>query len=86
MREPGLLILQNGTTGTSTILFGYEWEKVETPAGKIVWHAIDQEEDDKAPDAENSSIRVPTMMTTADMSMREDPAYREISKRFHEKP
>ena len=72
--------------GYFDILFGYEWEKVETPAGKIVWHAIDQEEDDKAPDAENSSIRVPTMMTTADMSMREDPAYREISKRFHENP
>ena len=72
--------------GYFDILFGYEWEKVETPAGKIVWHAIDQEEDDKAPDAENSSVRVPTMMTTADMSMREDPAYREISKRFHENP
>ena len=72
--------------GYFDILFGYEWEKVETPAGQIVWHAIDQEEDDKAPDAENSSVRVPTMMTTADMSMREDPAYREISKRFHENP
>ena len=72
--------------GYFDILFGYEWKKVETPAGKIVWHAIDQEEDDKAPDAENSSVRVPTMMTTADMSMREDPAYREISKRFHENP
>jgi len=72
--------------GYFDILFGYEWEKVKTPAGKIVWHAIDQEEDDKAPDAENSSVRVPTMMTTADMSMREDPAYREISKRFHENP
>ena len=72
--------------GYFDILFGYEWEKVETPAGKIVWHAIDQEENDKAPDAENSSVRVPTMMTTADMSMREDPAYREISKRFHENP
>jgi catalase-peroxidase len=59
---------------------------VETPAGKVVWHAIDQKEEDKAPDAENSSVRVPTMMTTADMSMREDPAYCEISKRFHENP
>ena len=72
--------------GYFDLLFGYEWEKVETPAGKIVWHAIDQKEDDKAPDAEDSSVRVPTMMTTADMSMREDPAYREISKRFHENP
>jgi len=72
--------------GYFDILFGYEWEKVETPAGKIVWHAIDQKEEDMAPDAEDSSVRVPTMMTTADIAMREDPAYREISKRFHENP
>jgi len=72
--------------GYFDLLFGYEWEKVETPAGKIVWHAIDQKEEDMAPDAEDSSVRVPTMMTTADMAMREDPAYREISKRFHENP
>ena len=39
-----------------------------------------------APDAEDSSVRVPTMMTTADMSMREDPIYKKISKRFHENP
>ena len=72
--------------GYFDLLFGYEWEKVETPAGKIVWHAIDQKEEDMAPDAADSSKRVPTMMTTADMSMREDPAYRKISKRFHENP
>ena len=72
--------------GYFDLLFGYEWEKVETPAGKIVWHAIDQKEEDMAPDAEDSSKRVPTMMTTADMSMREDPEYRKISKRFHENP
>ena len=72
--------------GYFDLLFGYEWEKVETPSGKIVWHAIDQKEEEMAPDAEDPSVRVPTMMTTADMSMREDPIYREISKRFHENP
>ena len=72
--------------GYFDLLFGYEWEKVETPAGKIVWHAIDQKEEDMAPDAADPSKRVPTMMTTADMSMREDPIYRKISKRFHENP
>ena len=72
--------------GYFDLLFGYEWEKVETPAGKIVWHAVDQKEEDMAPDATDSSKKVPTMMTTADMSMREDPAYRKISKRFHENP
>ncbi len=72
--------------GYFDLLFGYEWEKVETPSGKIVWHAIDQKEEDMAPDAEDPSVRVPTMMTTADMSMREDPIYKKISKRFHENP
>ena len=72
--------------GYFNLLFGYEWEKVETPSGKIVWHAIDQKEEDMAPDAEDPSVRVPTMMTTADMSMREDPIYKKISKRFHENP
>ena len=72
--------------GYFDLLFGYEWEKVETPSGKIVWHAIDQKDEDMAPDAEDPSVKVPTMMTTADMSMREDPIYKEISKRFHENP
>ena len=72
--------------GYFDLLFGYEWEKVETPAGKIVWHAVGQKEEDMAPDAADPSKKVPTMMTTADMSMREDPAYRKISKRFHENP
>ena len=72
--------------GYFDLLFGYEWEKVETPSGKIVWHAIDQKEEDMAPDAEDPSVRVPTMMTTADMSMIEDPIYKKISKRFHENP
>ncbi len=39
-----------------------------------------------APDAEDSSKKVPTMMTTADMALREDPSYNKISKRFHENP
>ena len=72
--------------GYFDLLFGYEWEKVETPAGAIVWHAIDVKDEDLAPDAEDSSVRVPTMMTTADISLREDPIYKKISKRFHENP
>tara|TARA_Y100001970_G_scaffold266394_1_gene355003 strand:- start:18577 stop:20709 length:2133 start_codon:yes stop_codon:yes gene_type:complete len=72
--------------GYFDLLFGYEWEKVETPAGKVVWHAIDQQDQDMAPDAEDSSKKVPTMMTTADMALREDPEYKKISKRFHENP
>ena len=72
--------------GYFDLLFGYEWEQVTTPAGAIVWHAIDQTEEDMAPDAEDSSKKVPTMMTTADIALREDPIYKDISKRFHENP
>ncbi|MAA54464.1 MAG: catalase/peroxidase HPI [Porticoccaceae bacterium] len=72
--------------GYFDLLLGYEWEKVETPAGKIVWHAAGQQEEDMAPDAADASKKVPTMMTTADMALREDPAYLKISKRFHENP
>ena len=72
--------------GYFDLLFGYEWEQATTPAGAIVWHSIDPKDEDLAPDAEDSSKKVPTMMTTADMAMREDPAYNKISKRFHENP
>ena len=72
--------------GYFDLLFGYEWEQATTPAGAIVWHAVDQKDEDKAPDAEDSSVKVPTMMTTADMALRMDPEYNKISKRFHENP
>ena len=72
--------------GYFDLLFGYEWKLVKSPAGAHIWHAIDPKLEDMAPDAEDASIRVPTMMTTADMAMREDPAYCKISKRFHENP
>ena len=72
--------------GYFDLLLGYEWELVKSPAGAHQWHAIDPEEKDLAPDAEDGSVSVPTMMTTADMAMREDPTYREISKRFHANP
>jgi len=72
--------------GYFEVLLGYEWELVKSPAGAHQWQAIDPEEKDLAPDAEDGSVRVPTIMTTADMAMREDPVYREISKRFHQNP
>ena len=72
--------------GYFDLLFGYEWELTKSPAGAHIWHAVNQKEEDMAPDAEDASIKVPTMMTTADIAMREDPSYREVSKRFHENP
>jgi catalase-peroxidase len=72
--------------GYFDLLFGYEWELVDTPAGAKVWHAINPADEDLAPDAEDSSVKVPTMMTTADIALREDPEYKKISKHFHENP
>jgi catalase-peroxidase len=72
--------------GYFDLLLEYEWELVKSPAGAHQWHAVNPKEEDLAPDAEDASVRVPTMMTTADMAMREDPIYKEISKRFHENP
>ena len=72
--------------GYFDMLFGYEWELVKSPAGAHQWHPIDPKDEDMAPDVEDSSQKVTTIMTTADMAMREDPEYRKISKHFHENP
>ncbi len=70
------------------LLFKYEnsWKLVKSPAGAYQWTPENPDEDDMAPDPEDSSVKVPTMMTTADMAMIRDPEYRKISKIFHENP
>ncbi|MEU9167564.1 catalase/peroxidase HPI [Streptomyces sp. NPDC048420] len=65
------------------ILFGYEWELTQSPAGANQWVAKDAEA--IIPDAHSDSKKLPTMLTT-DLSLRFDPIYGEISKRFHENP
>jgi catalase-peroxidase len=72
--------------GYFDLLLGYEWELTKSPAGAHIWQPIDVKDEHLAPDAEDASIRVSTMMTTADMAMREDPEYRKISERFHANP
>ena len=74
--------------GYFDMLFKYDdtWELTKSPAGAHQWTPSNQEEGDMAPDAEDASIKVPTMMTTADMAMIRDPEYRKISKHFHENP
>ena len=74
--------------GYFDMLFKYDetWTLTKSPAGAHQWTPSNQEEADMAPDAEDSSIKVPTMMTTADMAMIRDPEYRKISKHFHENP
>jgi catalase-peroxidase len=72
--------------GYFDMLFGYEWELTKSPAGAWQWTPKDVADKDLAPDVGDSSKRVPTIMTTADMAMRMDPIYEPISRRFHENP
>lgn len=72
--------------GFFELLFGYEWELTKSPAGAHQWVAVNPADEHLAPDAEDASIRVPTMMTTADMALRMDPVYEKISRRYYENP
>ena len=72
--------------GYFDLLFKYEWKLGKSPAGAHQWYAVDQKEEDMAPDAHDPSKKVPTIMATTDIALREDPSYKKISKRFHENP
>jgi len=68
------------------MLFGNEWERTKSPAGAWQWTPKETTDSNQAPAVDNASKRVPIMMTTADMSMRMDPIYEPIARRFHEHP
>ena len=68
------------------LLFKYDYELTESPAGAKMWTPVNPEEADMAPDARDPSKKVPTIMTTADMALKLDPDYRAISERFHANP
>ena len=68
--------------GYFDLLFKYEWELKKSPAGAWQWMPIDIAEEDMPVDVEDPSIRCMPIMTDADMAMKMDPAYREISERF----
>jgi catalase-peroxidase len=70
--------------GYFDLLFKYEWESKKSPAGAWQWMPIDIAEEDMPVDVEDPSIRCMPIMTDADMAMKMDPAYREISLRFKE--
>ena len=72
--------------GYFDLLFKYEWQLTKSPAGANIWHPVDLDEADMAPQVDGSGHKVSPMMTTADMAMITDPDYRKISKRFHENP
>ncbi len=68
------------------LLLGYDWKLVKSPAGAWQWEPINPKEEHLAPAAHDKNKKVTTIMTTADMAMKMDPIYGEISKRFHANP
>jgi catalase-peroxidase len=72
--------------GYLELLFKYEWECKKSPAGAWQWHPIDCAEEDMVPQVDGSDQKVLPMMTTADISLKTDPKYREICQRFLANP
>ncbi len=72
--------------GYFEMLFTYEWELVKSPAGAHQWRAKNVRPEHMIPDAHDPSKKHPPMMTTADLSLRFDPVYEKISRRFLNDP
>ncbi len=72
--------------GYLKVLFKYEWELVKSPAGANQWLAKDVEDEDMVVDAHDPSKKHRPMMTTADLSLRYDPAYEPIARRYLANP
>jgi len=68
------------------MLFDYDYDLIKSPAGAWQWVPVNPDEKDLAPAAHNPSKRVTTIMTTADLSLKMDPIFRPIAKRFYENP
>ena len=72
--------------GYLKVLFKYEWELVKSPAGANQWLAKDVAEEDMVVDAHDPSKKRRPMMTTADLSLRFDPIYEPIARRYLQNP
>jgi catalase-peroxidase len=64
------------------LLLDYDYELVHSPAGAQQWQPINQKPEDMAPAAWDPNVKVPTMMTTADMALKMDPEFRKVSEKF----
>jgi catalase-peroxidase len=67
-------------------LFGFEWELTKSPAGAHQWKPKGGAGADLVPDAHDPKKKHPPMMATTDLSLRMDPAYEKIARRFHKNP
>ncbi len=72
--------------GYLKVLFKYEWELLKSPAGAYIWLAKDVDEEDMVVDAHDPTKKHRPMMTTADLSLKFDPIYEKIARRFLENP
>jgi catalase-peroxidase len=72
--------------GYLKVLFKYEWELLKSPAGAYIWLAKDVEEEDMVVDAHDPSKKHRPMMTTADLSLKFDPVYEKIARRYLANP
>ena len=72
--------------GYFEMLFTYDWELTQSPSGNPQWTPINPKAENLIPDAHDPSKLHPPMMTTADLSLKFDPAYEKISRRFYENP
>ncbi|MDY0093260.1 MAG: catalase/peroxidase HPI [Candidatus Vecturithrix sp.] len=72
--------------GYFDMLFGYDWNLVKSPAGAWQWVPVNPKDKDLAPAAQDPSKKVMTIMTTADLSLRMDPIFEPIARRFHKNP
>lgn len=72
--------------GFFEMLFNHEWELRKSPAGAWQWEPVDIRDEDRPVDVEDPSVRHNPMMTDADMALKVDPVYREISLRFKNDP
>ncbi len=72
--------------GYLKVLFKYEYELVKSPAGAHQWLAKDVDEEDMVADAHDPTKKHRPMMTTADLSLKFDPDYRRIARRYLENP
>jgi len=72
--------------GYFDMLFGYEWELTKSPAGAYQWTPKNVKPEHLIPDAHDPTKKYPPMMTTADLSLRFDPGFEPIARRFHQDP
>jgi len=72
--------------GYLKVLFKYEWELLKSPAGAFIWLAKNVADEDMVVDAHDPSKKHRPMMTTADLSLKFDPAYEKIARRYLANP